>query len=144
MALVVDASVAVKWLVPEADSEIADRLLVGVEPLHAPRLLVSEVANALWRRSRLGDIEADHASVLMDLIPEMPLRWRRDEELGGDALTLALDLDRPVHDCVYLALAYRIGARVVTADRRFARAVAGTAYAAGVVTLEDHDDELRL
>lgn len=58
MALVVDASVAVKWLVPEEHSEAAARLTVSGEDLHAPRLLAAELANALWRKARLGDMDS--------------------------------------------------------------------------------------
>ena len=50
---------------------------------------------------------------------EMPLRWHDDETVSADAVRLALALDHPVYDCVYLALAHRIGAMVVTADLRF-------------------------
>ncbi len=49
-----------------------------------------------------------------------------DEEVCADAIRLALAHDRPVYDCVYLALAQRIGALLVTADRRFVYAMART------------------
>ncbi len=67
-------------------------------------------------------------------------RWTGDSSpattYGSDAARLALSLDRPVHDCVYLALAHRIGARVVTADERFANALATTEHSHAVVTLK--------
>ena len=56
------------------------------------------------------------------------------------ALRLALTLDRPVCDCVYLALAHRIGARLVTADARFANALQPTEHGGAVVTLADYGD----
>ena len=65
MRLVVDASVAVKWLVAEEDSSAADRLLAGGDDLHAPRLMASEVANALWRKARMGEIERGRAGIMM-------------------------------------------------------------------------------
>ncbi|MDE0697759.1 MAG: type II toxin-antitoxin system VapC family toxin [Boseongicola sp.] len=48
----------------------------------------------------------------------MPVRRHDDETVAADAARLTLALDHPVCDCVYLALAHRIGATVVTADRR--------------------------
>lgn len=36
------------------------------------------------------------------------------------ALQLAIDLNHPIYDCLYLALAIRLDTHVVTADRRFA------------------------
>ena len=56
MRLVVDASVAVKWLVAEDGSEAAESLIDQRFELYAPRLLASEVSNALWRKARLGEI----------------------------------------------------------------------------------------
>ena len=57
----VDASVAVKWLVVEDESAKA-RGLLDDEELHAPRLLISEVANAVWRMVRLDQVDRGAAS----------------------------------------------------------------------------------
>ena len=138
MRLVVDASVAVKWLVPEDDSDIARDLAAGGDDLHAPRLMASEIANAVWRKARLGEIERGEASTMMASVPGMPVRWNADETVCTDAIRLALALDRPVYDCVYLALAHRIGAAVVTADRRFANAVAPTEHGDAIMTLAEY------
>ena len=54
MRLVVDASVAVKWLIAEEGSDAAHRLAAGADDLHAPRLMASEIANALWRKAPDG------------------------------------------------------------------------------------------
>lgn len=136
MRLVVDVSIAVKWLVEEEDAASAERLLDEAHDLHAPRLMASEVGNALWRKVRMGELERGRAGVLAAAIPEMPVSWARDESVCSDALRLSLALARPVYDCVYLALAHRIGAVLVTADVRFVNALAGTEHAGAVATLE--------
>ena len=138
MRFVVDASVAVKLLVDEPDSDAARDLAASGEALHAPRLMASEVATALWRKARLGQIGRADAGAAMALLADMPVRWDGDETVSADAVRLALALDHPVYDCVYLALAHRIGATVVTADRRFATAVAPTDHGEAVMTLADH------
>ena len=137
MRLVVDASVAVKWLVEEEGSDAADRLLTGGDDLHAPRLMASEVANALWRKVRLGEADRGRAGLLAAAMSEMPVRWSADETVCADAVRLALALDRPVYDCMYLALAHRLGARMVTADLRFANALASTEHGGTVTILAD-------
>ncbi len=137
MRLVVDASVAVKWLVEEEGSDTAGRLLEGDHDLHAPRLMASEVANALWRKVRLGEIARGEAGVLITAVTEMPLHWSNDETICADAVRLAVTLDRPAYDCVYLALAHRIGAKVVTADAHFANALAATEHDGAVTVLAD-------
>ena len=143
MRLVVNASVAIKWLIAEEDSDAADRLLAGDDDLNAPRLIASEIASALWHKARLGEIDRGRAGILMTAIPEMPVRWHADETMCADAVRLALALDRPVDDCVYLALAHRLDAQLVTADRRFADALAPTEHGGTVGTLTDHARERR-
>ena len=143
MRLVVDASVAVKWLAAEDCSDAADRLLANDDDLYAPRLLASEVANALWRKVRLGEIERGQAGILTAALSEMPVRWSADETVCADAARLAVALDRPVYDCVYLALAHRLGARLVTANVRFATALASTEHGEVVTSLADHVRERR-
>ena len=138
MRLTVDASVAVKWLIAEDDSDAARSLVARGEELHAPRLMVSEIANALWRKARLGEIERSEAAAMTAAVPEMPVRWSADETLCADAVRLALALDRTVYDCVYLALAHWLGAPIVTADLRFANALAMTEHGNAVMTLADY------
>jgi len=138
MRFVVDASVAVKLLVDEPDSGAARALAASGQELHAPRLMVAEVANALWRKARQGQFERTDAGAAMAALSDMPMRWNDDETVGADAVRLALALDHPVYDCVYLALAHRIGATVVTADSRFANAVAPTEHGESVVMLADY------
>lgn len=141
MRLVVDASVAVKWLVEEDYSEIADKLLDERHQLFAPRLMASEVGNALWRKARLGEMERSRAGLLAAAISEMAVSWMSDEAVCPDAVRLSLALDHPVYDCVYLALAHRIGATLVTADARFANALLETEHGGAVVKLEDLEVE---
>ena len=138
MRLVVDASVAIKWLVAEEDSDAADRLLAGGDDLHAPRLMASEIANAPWRKARMGEIERGRAGILMAAVSEMPVHWSSDETLCVDAVRLAVALDRPVYDCVYLALAHRVDAQLVTSDARFANALATTEHGGTVTMLQEY------
>ncbi len=138
MRFVVDASVAVKWLVEEPGSDAAQELAASGEDLHAPRLMASEVANTLWRKARTAQIQRADAGAALDWAPDMPVRWHDDETVCADAVRLALALDHPVYDSVYLALAHRIGAVVLTADRRFANALAQTEHGKSVLTLADY------
>ena len=132
----VDASVAVKWLVVEDDSADA-RSLLDDEELHAPRLLVSEVANAVWRKVRLDQVDRSAASQLLATMSDLPVRWHADEIVCADAIRLAIAHDRPVYDLMYLALAQRLGVRVVTADQRLVNALASTDHGDLVVPLTD-------
>ena len=138
MRFVVDASVAVKWLVAEEDSDVARGLAASGQELHAPRLMASEVANALWRKARLGELGRGDAAALLANVPDMPVRWGDDEIVCADAVRLALALDHTIYDCIYLALTHRIGAAMLTADLRFANALATTEHGESVLTLADY------
>ena len=77
----------------------------------------------------------------MAAVSEMPGHWSSDETGSADAVRLAVAPDRPVCDCVYLALAHRIDAQLVTADTHFANALATIEHGGTVVTLKDYAKE---
>ena len=137
MKIVPDASVAVKWVTDEVDSTTADLLITDANELHAPRLLAAEVANALWSKARQGVIARSDAAALIVTVTGQPINWADDESVVADALGIALALGRPIYDCMYLALARRIGATLVTADARFVNALTGTEYRSDVILLAD-------
>ena len=132
-ACVVDASVALKWLVEEEGSAAAAALLDG-RTLFAPALIHVEVANALWRMMRVGRLSDEEAADALSLMDRAPLRRRvEDRALTAEALRLARLLDHPVYDCLYLALAIEVGAPVITADARFVGAAGRDAASAPLV-----------
>jgi predicted nucleic acid-binding protein len=121
-AAVVDASVAVKWVVEEPDSGLA-RTLSGTA-LEAPDLLFTECANILWKKVRAGDLSGPEADSRLRLLRNAPVRIVPGGEFLPDALRLAVLLNHPVYDCLYLALARRRRLPLVTADQRLASALA--------------------
>ena len=116
MKWVVDASVAAKWLAPEPDSPLAEALLD--DELIAPDLLFAEVGNILWKKYMRGEMDAAAARIGARLLLQVPVQLHDSASLLADALTLALQLRHPAYDCFYLALARRVDAPLVTADRR--------------------------
>ncbi len=139
MELVVDASVVIKWLVDEDDSEIARQLLVDDHALHAPMLMAVEVGNALVNKVRRGLLSPEDASMRASRILDLSVNWTEDVSISEDAVRIALELNRGVYDCLYLALAHRVGGLFVTADARFANAVASTEHSGAVVLLGTSD-----
>ena len=117
---VVDASVALKWVIDEAGSEAANSL--AGESLSSPSLLLAECANALWAKARRHEITAEEVVERLALLLGAPVLLVPVEELVEDATRLAVTLDHPVYDCLYLALAVREGTRLITADQQFVRA----------------------
>jgi predicted nucleic acid-binding protein len=118
MTAVVDASVAVKWVIPEVLSDRADALRGQADRLLAPDLLLVEATNTLWKKLTRREITAREAAHALDLLQSSALELRPSGPLLGRALTLARRLRHPVYDCLYVALAQVEGAILVTADRR--------------------------
>ncbi len=121
-AAVLDASVAVRWVVPERGSDEAAALLGRPIAWVSPRLMLAEVAGALRRKVAAGELRVELAvqavEVLLDAVDSGLVRLAEDEVAIVSALMLALTLEHKVPDCLYLALAEREGAGLVTADRR--------------------------
>lgn len=119
MTLVVDASVAVKFLVLEDGWQEARRLIADPGPLIAPDWIVPEVANAMWKKvARKELLEAD-ALANLDVLPEFFVALAPARELLRDAYRRSFALKHAVYDCIYLELAMRETAKLVTADEKF-------------------------
>lgn len=122
--MIVDASVAVKWLIEEEGSSAAIDL-IGRTELVAPALLHIEVANTIWKKARRGEFAHDqNLSTLPDQLRDL-VRTEDELPVMTRALSLALSLDHPIYDCIYLALAEALETNLVTADTRFLRKIAG-------------------
>ena len=134
--LVVDASVAVKWVLKEPDSDAARRIPDEAELL-APDLLWAELGSVLWRRQRLGELSPSDARGMLLTLRALPVRTSGLFPLLPLALEIALTIGHSIYDCVYLALAERQDCRVVTADRRLQNAVASGPMAQSVLGLTE-------
>ena len=114
--LVVDASVAVKFLVREDDTELARRLLTIADPLIAPDWLLIEAASSFWKKVRKSELLEIHAERHLASLPAFFQKFYPACELVGAALSLSIRLRHSAYDCLYAALAIREDCRVATAD----------------------------
>ena len=127
--MIVDASVAAKWLFAEDDSGLALPLLAR-DDLCVPDLFFAEMANIIWRRGRNQD-PAEQTTLLARL-DNLFASVTASDQLASAALALAIRLNHPAYDCFYLALAEAKGDLLITADRRFHAACAASPHAARV------------
>jgi predicted nucleic acid-binding protein len=119
--MVIDASVAAKWFLPEPGQDEVEKLLSGEYQLIAPELIRVEVAAAIVKRVRLKLMDEGEATAACD-------RWKRvlqadvielvpDADLLASAIELAISAKHALQDCLYLAAAVSAGAGLFTADR---------------------------
>lgn len=126
---VVDSSVIAKWILPEADSPQAQRLLsdiaVAGERLIALDLALVEVTNAIWKRHHRGLATLDEARAFLDDLLHCPVHVESAARLLGPALEIAARYDRAVYDAVFVALCQDMALPGITADEPLYHVVHG-------------------
>ncbi len=115
---VVDASVAVKWVMAEEHAEAALLLLESGMGLAAPAHWLGEAVNAVWAATRRGELTEDEAQERAATLAEAPIAAVPLGQLASAAMAVALRLGITIYDSLYLALAERQDATLVTDDRR--------------------------
>ena len=135
-AIVVDASVAVKWFLPEPHAHEARRALSGQRALLAPDLIWAEVGNVLWKRYRRAEITQEAAKQILQDFRRFPLETCAAKTLLDPAWDLAAQCRISVYDGLYLALAISRRCTLVTADRPFHDAVERGPFAGSAIWVE--------
>jgi len=120
--LVVDASIAIKWVVEEEGT--ADALALRRGKLIAPDLLAAECANILWKKVQRAELMRQEALLAARLLQAAGIAFMPTHALLEAATRIAIELDHPAYDCVYIALAVARDCRFVTADHRLLRKLA--------------------
>ena len=125
---VIDASIAIKWVVHEEDSLDALAILQNF-PLSSPDLLIAECSNILWKKVKRAELTTDEAIMAAHLIQRADVELLPTRRLMDRATRFAIELDHAAYDCIYLALAIERNWPFVTADERFRRKLAQVADA---------------
>jgi predicted nucleic acid-binding protein len=132
---VVDASVVVKWFVPEMYSDAARRLLALPHEYVAPDLLFAETANTIWKKVRREELTAEEGRKLVADIGRIAVETVSCRALAEDAHALANATGRTAYDSMYVALAVRLHTRAITADKRLEAALKRIPAVAGHIQL---------
>ena len=131
IALVLDASVAVKWAIPSAREPLTDesvrllkRYVDGEVEFIVPDVFWAEVGNVLWKGARQRRWRQDEAEAIAADMRARDFATVSSLRLLPEALRIAFAYDRAVYDCLYVALAVQSKADLITADERLANALA--------------------
>ena len=144
-SFIIDASIAVKWVVEEEGTPEALTLRRRAKLL-APELLVAECANILRKKVQREELSKEEALLAARLLQAADIELLPTRSLLESATRTAIELDHPAYDCLYLALAIVSDCRFVTADERFVRKLGerrGSRFRDKVITLTEAADELR-
>jgi len=140
---IVDASVAVKWYIPEPQSELAvellDRAAKGDCRLWAPELIFAEIGNVLWKKCMRGEIDEEDARKILGAIAQkFPASVAEIRPLLPAAFEIACFYRRTLYDSVYIALTVAKNGVFLTADERLVNALMPTSLDPFVRLLQDY------
>lgn len=125
--VVVDSCVAAKWILPEADSCQAQRLITDVamagERLIVLDLVFPEIGNAIWKRLHRSIATLAEARVFMDKLLRSPVHIESAHRLHRPALEIAAKYGRSFYDALFVALTHDLGLPGVTSDEPLVQAV---------------------
>jgi predicted nucleic acid-binding protein len=128
MNFVIDASVAVKWYVPEIYEQEAERLLKGRDNFHVPELILPEFGNIIWTKVRRSEITQAEGEKIVQAISKKKWNIHSHRTTIKSAYTGAIMTGQTVYDWSYLALAIALSCEFVTADERFYKIIEQTAF----------------
>jgi predicted nucleic acid-binding protein len=135
--IVVDASVAIKWFLPEIHAADAERLLGKGLKLIVPDLFYAEVGSILWKKQRRKEISIDMAGEILADFKRLPLYGHSIETLITAALEIATAYQCTVYDSLYVALAHAEKGLLATADRALYNTLKDTPFAKSLLWIED-------
>lgn len=137
-AVVVDASVGIKWFVPEIHSNEARQWRNGPDELHTLQTFFDlEIANVLWKKIQRSEIVRTDAELILPQLTTLPVTRHLDGPLIPVAFDLAVQTQRTVYDCIYLALAVQLGGRMLTADQRLFNSLSTTPLGSYLCWVQD-------
>ena len=120
--LIIDASVAVKWFLPEKDSNKAEALLLSGQRLIAPEIIRIEVAAAFTRLLRTGDFDRPTVETKLQkwqhALTQQAISLERTSNDFKTATKISMDIGHQLQDCLYVATAKRLNAPLITADKK--------------------------
>ena len=131
--LIVDASVAAKWFVEEEYGQAALEILDQSNQLHAPDFMLLEIDSIVCKWIRRDVLTAAEGSGLRDALRHYPIEYHPFNSYLDSAFAIAVQTGQSIYDCLYVALASLLEARMVTADRRLYEGLANGPFADYVV-----------
>jgi predicted nucleic acid-binding protein len=134
---IIDACLAIKWFLPEDGSEQARRFLNELENFVVPDLFLIEIDNILSKKVRRRDLDIAGAEEIFSVIRNLPFITIPYEKLSEEVFFISTRFPFTQYDASYLALAVEYQGVFYTADKRFLRGIANTAYSEYVIGLDE-------
>ncbi len=132
MNVVIDASVLIKFFIPEILWEKAEELNARVAEgdlrLLAPDLIFAEVGNIIWKKHRMKELIRSEAEEIVEAIVSVPIAVETSKALLPLAVDMGLAYGITVYDAMYVSLAKIHETVLLTADRKLAEIMGKTDF----------------
>lgn len=125
---VIDASVAIKWFLPEPGSDQALEVLDTLEHALVPDLFYIESDSILSRKIRKRELSISEAEFLYDEFRNLPFITINYDRISTSALKLATEFSITQYDACYLAVAVEFDGKLYTADQRLYNRLSSTVF----------------
>lgn len=129
--VVVDASVAAKWFLPENGEALVDQAAALLDQYDrrgiqfvVPDLFYVEIASAIWKAVRVGRVSRAFGDQALVLLTQREFATIPSLKLLDGAFQIAAEYGRTVYDSLYVALAVQTKSQLITADERLANSLA--------------------
>jgi predicted nucleic acid-binding protein len=130
-AFVIDTSALIRLYVPDGPlpqglERAVDLAWRAEASLLAPELALAEAAQVLRKKERSGYLSSQECDEVLDELLGLPIELAGHRDLLARAVEISRERELTVYDALFLALAERHTAELITADRTLARMAAGS------------------
>lgn len=134
---VVDASFAIKWILPEKGTDAALSVLDELHYFVVPDLFIIETDSIITKKVRRRELKSEDAPDLQEKIRQFPYLVIPYKRISGFALELSSTLAISHYDSCYLAVSIHFGGTLYTADLRMSNGLSTTPFSENVCSIED-------
>ena len=122
MIIVLDTSAAIEIILNRKSSELFAEKIRQAEWVISPSLFISEVTNVFWKYQKFANYSYADCEKNIEQAIAIPDDYINDLELYREAFNMSCMLDHPVYDMLYLILARRNNALLLTMDKKLSTA----------------------
>ena len=128
MIVVLDASAAIEIVLQRESAKQLGEIVLEADWVIAPTLFIAEITNAFWKYQKFADYPFATCEKNIEQTIALPDDFINEVDLYREVFNMACMLDHPVYDMLYLVLARRNSAMLLTMDKK----LSGAAQKSGV------------
>lgn len=134
---VIDASVGIKWFVPEVHEQAALDIYRSTYEFIAPDLIYAEIGNILWKKWRRGEISDKVASGILRDFKEIKFLIYQSLDLAEETLNIAKTYNLSFYDSLYVSVAVKTDTALITADQKLFQSLSASPLSGYLHWIED-------